>query len=352
MKPAGRTTVRRQLARAKQHLTECRKNNLELQEQVKKLKNDNDFTAARGAAAFGILGFVVFVFFIVLMTDWLDTKPTIDKAISAAQSAAYSSGLEEGKEVGIEEGKATGLEEGRELGRSEGYQDAEEEYGSSYEERYEEGLNDGYDSGHDDGYEEGYEAGIAETESDVQYFLDLLDQPYPESGAVHDATTESRPATLNVTNDTEYAYICKVVSAETNGHYMEFFLRPDSSASITLPLGTYYIYYQKGNGAWYGWNVRFWKSCDTGMFDYYYVSTGGIWDITISKEKSKEIDEDFFQQVQKPAEVITPSRMVWIPKVSGNKYHFIDTCSNMYGPYYVSIEWAKSLGYTACNNCW
>lgn len=42
--------------------------------------------------------------------------------------------------------------------------------------------------------------------------------------------------------------------------------------------------------------------------------------------------------------------LVWIPK-SGSKYHSKSTCSNMKGPSQVSLDVAKSLGYTPCKRC-
>lgn len=43
--------------------------------------------------------------------------------------------------------------------------------------------------------------------------------------------------------------------------------------------------------------------------------------------------------------------MVWIPK-SGHKYHSKSSCSGMKNPSKVTLETAKSLGFTACKKCY
>ena len=43
---------------------------------------------------------------------------------------------------------------------------------------------------------------------------------------------------------------------------------------------------------------------------------------------------------------------VWIPTKGGTKYHSHSGCSKMENPDYVSLEQAKSLGFTACGKCW
>ena len=45
------------------------------------------------------------------------------------------------------------------------------------------------------------------------------------------------------------------------------------------------------------------------------------------------------------------SEMVWIPK-SGKRYHCIADCSGMKNPSRVTLEYAKSHDYTACENCY
>ena len=42
--------------------------------------------------------------------------------------------------------------------------------------------------------------------------------------------------------------------------------------------------------------------------------------------------------------------LVWIPK-SGSKYHSKSTCSNMSEPTQVSLDVAKSLGFSPCKKC-
>ncbi len=44
------------------------------------------------------------------------------------------------------------------------------------------------------------------------------------------------------------------------------------------------------------------------------------------------------------------SGSVWIPK-SGSKYHKSSSCSGMKGPTKVTLEYAKSHGYSACKKC-
>ena len=46
------------------------------------------------------------------------------------------------------------------------------------------------------------------------------------------------------------------------------------------------------------------------------------------------------------------SQMVWIPTISGHKYHSNPRCSGMKGPEKVSIETAKARGFTACKKCY
>lgn len=340
MKPAGKTTIRNQLAVTKEQLESSEKLAEQLKGDVNFWKADRESHFRKNVALTVAFGVAVFLFFVFLSNGTLNTR----KQVENAASAAYSSGLKDGKEAGIEES--------RELGHEDGYQEAQDEYEDSYQNAYDEGAQEGYGLGREEGYEEGYEDGLSKKEEDVDFLLKSLEQPYPESGTVHNATTEAQASTMNITNDMTCAYFCKVVSKETNGHYLEFFLRPDSSASVSLPLGTYYIYFQKSNDAWYGWDAGFWESGETGVWDYYYVSTGGTWTVNLSDQDERDIDEVLFKQLQKPSEVVTPSQMVWVPKISGDKYHSIETCCNMYQPYYVSIEWAKSTGHAACNNCW
>ena len=57
-----------------------------------------------------------------------------------------------------------------------------------------------------------------------------------------------------------------------------------------------------------------------------------------------EISETIFDTKEK-------SETVWIPQ-SGKKYHSRASCSNMKNPSEVSIEYAISLGYTACSKCY
>ncbi len=42
---------------------------------------------------------------------------------------------------------------------------------------------------------------------------------------------------------------------------------------------------------------------------------------------------------------------VWIPTNGGTKYHASSSCSNMKAPKKVTLEYAKSHGYTACKKC-
>ena len=43
---------------------------------------------------------------------------------------------------------------------------------------------------------------------------------------------------------------------------------------------------------------------------------------------------------------------VWIPTKGGKRYNNNPSCSQMENPDYVSLERAKSLGFTACGRCW
>lgn len=48
----------------------------------------------------------------------------------------------------------------------------------------------------------------------------------------------------------------------------------------------------------------------------------------------------------------TGSNLVWIPTNGGTKYHSNPNCSKMNNPRQVSLETAKSYGYTACKKCY
>lgn len=45
-------------------------------------------------------------------------------------------------------------------------------------------------------------------------------------------------------------------------------------------------------------------------------------------------------------------QMVWIPTISGHKYHSNPNCSGMKGPEKVDISTAKARGFTACKKCY
>ena len=45
-------------------------------------------------------------------------------------------------------------------------------------------------------------------------------------------------------------------------------------------------------------------------------------------------------------------QMVWIPTISGRKYHSNPRCSGMKGPEKVDISTAKARGFTACKKCY
>lgn len=44
--------------------------------------------------------------------------------------------------------------------------------------------------------------------------------------------------------------------------------------------------------------------------------------------------------------------MVWIPTISGKRYHKTSRCSGMKGPAKVTVEEARSRGFTPCKNCY
>ena len=50
--------------------------------------------------------------------------------------------------------------------------------------------------------------------------------------------------------------------------------------------------------------------------------------------------------------VLTDDVMVWIPTNGGTKYHCKSNCSKMIDPEYVTIEEAKTRGFTACGRCY
>jgi len=53
-----------------------------------------------------------------------------------------------------------------------------------------------------------------------------------------------------------------------------------------------------------------------------------------------------------PKQEDTVGNLVWVPVNGGTKYHKTSGCSNMKNPMQVTVEHAKSNGYTACKKCY
>lgn len=282
---------------------------------------------------------IVFVLFICgcLAGDWLDTEPTVKQKVAAAYEDGHTAGQDEGYDSGYETGHA----------------DAEEENADPYENGFSDGESSGYEQGLEEGYENGYNTAASENEDDIELLLEELEQPFPESGTVFNATTESRPISLSINNVTTNAYFCKLVSVEENGQYMEFFIGPGDSVTIGIPVGTYSICYSKSDSQhWYGSNIQFWNYSDYEKINKYFVCDIGTLEVSLDDEETVELSKEAYQAIKRPAEVITPSKMVWVPSITGVKYHSIPGCCNMKDPLYISLEYAKEMHYTPCNNCW
>lgn len=56
--------------------------------------------------------------------------------------------------------------------------------------------------------------------------------------------------------------------------------------------------------------------------------------------------------VKKKPKSSSVTNHVWIPQHGGTKYHRTKTCSNMKGPRKVTVQKAKSLGFTPCKRCY
>lgn len=133
MKPAGRTTVRKQLAATNRKLLEYKNKSKELDDTVEKLGRDRVCLGLSCVVSWCILILVCVFLFLFLSTDALDSKPTIDKAISAA----YSSGLAEGR-TKAEQDYAS--QHSKSENKSSQVEDEE------YNRGYQQGLIDGADS--------------------------------------------------------------------------------------------------------------------------------------------------------------------------------------------------------------
>jgi len=88
---------------------------------------------------------------------------------------------------------------------------------------------------------------------------------------------------------------------------------------------------------------------DDAWDEWYYVyideDQGGY----IQAEYIQIITEEEYDSLILPAE--TGGKTVWIPTVSGIRYHRTSTCSNMINPKKVDISEAKRLGFTPCGKC-
>ncbi len=161
MKPAGKTTVRRQLAAAKKQLAKNKSYDKNLEEDIRSLQSKLEKSTKKYRVLITVCCIALFFLLLYWSDGMLLTRSSAEKEISAAFSSGFS------------EGKKTGIEEGRELGHSEGYQDAEEEYGSSYKDGYEEGRMDGLQEAYDE--YEGLPDRAEEYKECIAYLIELLD---------------------------------------------------------------------------------------------------------------------------------------------------------------------------------
>lgn len=145
----------------------------------------------------------------------------------------------------------------------------------AYDEGYSDGFADGREQGIADGYERGLSIGkqqaINEAEASASSAIDSLyaqlEQPYPETGTILTPAEEYCVAPLTINNPTSSAYVIKLVPVgEVQGTTMSFFVSPETTAEVLVPLGDYKIKCAYGTGPWYGSVLLFGESTAAEVF--------------------------------------------------------------------------------------
>lgn len=80
--------------------------------------------------------------------------------------------------------------------------------------------------------------------------------------------------------------------------------------------------------------------------------TSEIADLYAAGQKTLDAQKAASQAAAKASSDKKTGQMVWIPTISGHKYHSNPRCSGMKGPEKVDISTAKARGFTACKKCY
>lgn len=80
--------------------------------------------------------------------------------------------------------------------------------------------------------------------------------------------------------------------------------------------------------------------------------TSEIADLYAAGHKTLDAQKAASQAAAKASSGKKTGQMVWIPTISGHKYHSNPRCSGMKGPEKVDISTAKARGFTACKKCY
>lgn len=80
--------------------------------------------------------------------------------------------------------------------------------------------------------------------------------------------------------------------------------------------------------------------------------TSEIADLYAAGQKTLDAQKTASQAAAKASSGKKTGQMVWIPTISGHKYHSNPRCSGMKGPEKVDISTAKARGFTACKKCY
>lgn len=80
--------------------------------------------------------------------------------------------------------------------------------------------------------------------------------------------------------------------------------------------------------------------------------TSEIADLYAAGQKTLDAQKAASQAAAKASSGKKTGQMVWIPTISGRKYHSNPRCSGMKDPEKVDISTAKARGFTACKKCY
>lgn len=80
--------------------------------------------------------------------------------------------------------------------------------------------------------------------------------------------------------------------------------------------------------------------------------TSEIADLYAAGQKTLDAQKAASQAAAKASSGKKTGQMVWIPTISGHKYHSNPRCSGIKGPEKVDISTAKARGFTACKKCY